>query len=93
MASWLERGRPALLEALNTVCDQIDADLRAGMSTSRVVQSVTPLTNNVRAPGTGTSPRRLHRRRAGQLETASSTIRQPRRRESAIESKIGSSAT
>ena len=30
MASWLERGRPAIFEALATVCDQIDNDLQAG---------------------------------------------------------------
>ncbi|KAM0279226.1 hypothetical protein ACHAQH_004683 [Verticillium albo-atrum] len=29
MASWFERGRPALLEALTTACNQIDTDLRA----------------------------------------------------------------
>ena len=30
MTSWLERGRPAIIEALGAVCDRIDGDLRTG---------------------------------------------------------------
>lgn len=39
MYSWLQKGRPALFEALNLVCDQIDADVRDGTSitTTRLV--------------------------------------------------------
>ena len=31
MTSWFEKGRPALFEALNTICQQIDRDLLTGM--------------------------------------------------------------
>jgi hypothetical protein len=30
MTSWLEQGRPAILEAISSVCDRIDQDVRKG---------------------------------------------------------------